>query len=174
MKTSVWASVVTCGLLGLLLAKPVAAGDEPGLTAKAAFDRMKSLAGEWTSETQAGKPAEKVVYRVISNGSVVMETLFPGTNHEMVSMYHLDGGELRMTHYCAIGNQPRLKLDKAASKPDELHFVFDGGTNLDPARDSHMHSARISFRDARHVEAEWEAYAGGKRQDSKKLAMQRP
>ena len=63
----------------------------------------------------------------------------------MVSVYHLDGKELRMTHYCAAGNQPRVKLDLAKSTPDELIFVFDGGTNLDPEKDMHIHGVRIKF-----------------------------
>jgi hypothetical protein len=37
-----------------------------------------------------GSPAS-VVYKVTSAGKTVMETLGPGTDHEMVSMYHMDG-----------------------------------------------------------------------------------
>ena len=61
----------------------------------------------------------------------------PGTDHEMVSVYHADGKDVVMTHYCAFGNQPKMKLDPA-SKDNELKFVFAGGTNLDPAKDTHM------------------------------------
>jgi hypothetical protein len=158
----------------VLIAGPVRAADAPGLEAKAAFARLKSLAGQWRSEAGGEGQHATVVYRITSHGSVVMETLFPGTDHEMVSMYHLDGGELRLTHYCHLGNQPRLKLDKQASKPDELRFVFEGGTNLDPKTDMHMHSGRISFRDGGRIEEEWDAYQGDKKIGSNKLVLSRP
>ena len=122
----------------------------------------------------AADKAQTVIYKVTANGSVVMETLFPGSDHEMVSMYHLDGDDLRQTHYCAAKNQPHLKLDRAASTPDLLVFAFDGGTGFDPARDFHMHSGRISFRDARHVESEWDGYTGRDKMNSTKIALSRP
>ena len=51
------------------------------------------------------------VIKVTAGGSAVHETLFPGSAHEMVSVYHLDGADLVMTHFCALGNQPRMKAD---------------------------------------------------------------
>lgn len=161
------------GLAGVLLGTVAIGADGAGIEAKAAFERLKSLAGEWTFEASGGKQTAKVVYRVTSNGSVVMETLFAGTDHEMVSMYHVDGSALRMTHYCAAGNQPRMKLDAKASSPDLLIFDFDGGTNLDPAKDMHMHSGRIRFLDGGRVEAEWDGYNNGKKVGSHKLSMKR-
>jgi hypothetical protein len=170
-----WAAV---GLVGAWMAVSARAGDEAGVEAKAAFGRLKSLAGEWKCEAREGGHApgqpSKIVYRVTANGSAVMETFFPGTDHEMVSMYHLDGDELKMTHYCAMGNQPRMRLDKKASTSDELKFVFDGGTNLDPEKDMHMHSGRIAFRDAGRVEAEWDGYKGRDKVGTHKLSLSRP
>jgi len=87
-----------------------------------------------------------VTYRLASGGSVVEETLFPGTPHEMISMYHVVDGELVLTHYCAMANQPRMRLDRKASAPERLVFAFDGGTNFDPAKDTHGHSGRESGR----------------------------
>jgi hypothetical protein len=124
--------------------------------------------------SQAHGGTAKIAYRVTSNGSVVMETLFAGTEHEMISMYHLDGDELRLTHYCAAGNQPHLKLDKQASKPDDLEFVFVDGANLKPETDTHMHSGRIIFRDRNHVDEEWDGYAKGKKVGTHKFVMTRP
>ena len=77
----------------------------------------------------------------------------------MVSVYHLDGDDLRLTHYCAVGNQPRLKLDRASSTPDKLIFVFDGGTNLDPAKDMHIHGMIMTFE----KEGEVKSALGGQR-----------
>jgi hypothetical protein len=130
---------------------------------KAAFERLKSLAGEW--QGQAGHGEQKfpasVTYKLASNGTVVMETLMPGTPHEMVSMYHLADGELVMTHYCGMGNQPRMKLDTAGSTPDELKFAFVGGTNLDPAKDGHIHAGALKFEGA-GLSSDWTFWTGGK------------
>ncbi|MCK7511304.1 MAG: hypothetical protein MZV70_49445 [Desulfobacterales bacterium] len=67
-------------------------------------------------------PAVSVTYRITANGSVVLETLFPGTDHEMLTLYHLDNDRLGLTHYCAMGNQPRMELDP--SSPPIAWFLF--------------------------------------------------
>ena len=36
---------------------------------------------------------------------------FPGQPMEMLSIYHQDKGDLLMTHYCILGNQPKMKAD---------------------------------------------------------------
>ena len=39
---------------------------------------------------------------------------------------------------------------------------FAGGTNLDPAKDMHMHSAILTFVDDDHIEMAGEAWVDGK------------
>ena len=148
--------------LGTAATVPVRAGS-PAVEPKAAFERLKSLAGTWEGQAGHGQPGQPatVTYRVASGGSVVEETLFPETPHEMVSMYHLADGALVMTHYCAMANQPRMRLDAKASTADRLVFAFDGGTNFDPARDTHVHSGVLEWKgDAVH--ADWAVWTGGK------------
>ena len=142
--------------------------------AKTAFERLKSLAGQWegtVSRSDTG-PAVKVIYRVTSNGSVVLETLFPGTDHEMMTVYHLDGSDLVLTHYCAMGNQPRMRLS-AESTADRMVFEFTGGSNVRPDKDVHMHSGQIQFEGADTLVAEWDVYQNGKRIDSNKFFLKR-
>jgi len=43
-----------------------------------------------------------------------------------------------------------------------LKFEFTGGSNLDPAKDQHIHSAHIKFQDGRKVVSSWEGYLEGK------------
>jgi len=124
-----------------------------------AFERLRGLVGEWQGETPSGEKVA-VTYRLASGGSVVMEDLFPGTPHEMVTMYHLDGDALVLTHYCAMGNQPRMRLAEAT--PKDLRFEFTGGTNLRPEKDGHIHSALLRFLDPTHLQAEWTVYRDGK------------
>ena len=114
------------------------------MTAKAAFAKLKTLKGTWNNKVSEAEHHEagadsKIIYRLTGAGSALVETDFPDSDHEMVSVYHLDGEDLRLTHYCAMGNQPRLKLDRAGSSPTRLVFVFDGGTQSRPCQ-GHAHS----------------------------------
>ena len=168
----------TMGILAVLAMvsmSQVKAAD--GITAKAAFDKMKTLAGEWKSESSAhaGDKPGKISYKVTGSGSVLMETDYEGTEHEMISMYHLDGDDLVMTHYCALGNQPKMKLDRAKSTADNLVFAFDGGTNFDPATDLHIHSASFKFgTDPKKFESTWEAFHGAKKDHTATFKHTRP
>src|SRR5437762_10088733 len=102
---------------------PPAAEPHPGL------EKMKKLAGTWVEADKDGKPTDKVVsvIKVTAAGSAIQETIFPGQPMEMVSVYHLDKGDVVMTHYCALGNQPRMKLDPK-SAANQIKWVFAGGT----------------------------------------------
>ena len=141
-----------------LSGRPAAAG----VTAFEAFERLRSLAGAWEGPIEGQDGTAAVTYRMISGGKAVLEILFPGTDHEMLSIYLLDGGELRMTHYCAAGNQPRLRLDRKVSTPADLRFVFEGGANLDPAKDGHIHAGRMTFREDGTMRAAWTYHKDGK------------
>ena len=162
MKRSGLAFLLPLTLLAAV--RPAAGAETATVSAAAAFDQLKALAGEW-----AGMAVEEqsfpvtVQYRVTGNGSAVVETQFPGTPHEMVTVYYRDGNDLVLTHYCAAGNQPRMKLDAAASKPDELRFAFTGGSNLDPAKDMHMHEVRIALLSGDKIESDWTAYQNGQK-----------
>ncbi len=148
-----------------VIAFAVHAGDAPSKTppTNAGFERMKKLAGTWVEANKDGTPSDKVVsvLKVTAGGSAVQETFFPGDANEMVSLYHLDKGDLVMTHYCMLGNQPRMKADPKSEK-NQIHFAFAGGTNLDPAKDMHMHESTITFVDDDHIEVAGVAWIDGK------------
>jgi hypothetical protein len=155
------------GLMLLALAAGARGADSsaPGKAAAAhpGLERLKKLAGTWVEADKDGRPTDKVVsvIRVTAAGSAVHETIFPGQPMEMVSVYHLDKGELVMTHYCALGNQPRMKADPK-SAPNQIKWLFAGGTNFDPAKDMHMHAATLTFIDDDHIQLAGEAWVGGK------------
>jgi hypothetical protein len=152
-------------LLGCMFTESIHGNNGPGdalqVDAGRALEQLRKLEGTWegTTESDQSLPT-KVLYHVTANGSAVMETLFPGTPHEMISMCHLDGKNLVLTHYCAAGNQPRMKL--ASAKADELAFDFTGGTNLDASKDTHIHSGKITFLAADRLKEEWIVYQDGK------------
>jgi len=160
-----------CLLVGAAVALAAAAAPPP-IAARAAFDLLKQLQGVWQG-TAGDMPDQRVQYRVASGGSVVMETLFAGTPHEMISMYHLDGEDLVMTHYCSMGNQPRMRLDPGQSSPKHLSFVFTGGSNLKSDKDAHIHSGTIDLLDADHIDAAWTVYEGGRQKDVKAFKLAR-
>lgn len=148
-------------ILALATASGLAVAEEPSkFDASTAFERLKSLVGTW--EQREGDNVFVITYRLTANGSAIVETYGPGTDYEMLTVYHRDGDQLRATHYCAAGNQPRLVLDQAASSPEALVFAFDGGTNFDPATDMHMHDGRILLHDADSITGEWTGYLDGK------------
>jgi len=119
------------------------------------------LDGQFRHLRRQGKIA--VVYEVVGGGSVVMERLFQGQPHEMVSMYHPDGKHLVMTHHCAARNQPRMKAGQITA--DRIDFDFAGGSNFDPAKDSHMHNGYIEWKDADQIQGKWFGWANGKPSD---------
>jgi len=45
---------------------------------------------------------------------------------------------------------------------DSISFEFEGGANLDPAKDSHMHSGSIEFLSPDEIRARWVGFDGGK------------
>jgi hypothetical protein len=165
------------GLMLLALTVVSRADDKAGNKAEAKdqqakLEKLKKLAGTWVAADKDGKPTDQVVsvVKVTAGGSVVHETLFPGQPQEMVSIYHIDGGDLVMTHYCMLGNQPRMKADPK-SPANQIHFEFAGGTNLDPAKDKHMHEGTITFVDDDHIKFCGVAWEGGKPDKSHECAM---
>lgn len=157
---TLWISLLLIGVAPVLTAGEAVSGQD-------AFEKLKGLEGTWQGTAQGeteheGEQGPTEVtheFRVSANGSVVMETMSPGGEHEMINMYHLDGEDLVLTHYCAGANQPRMKMVEADGKT--LTFDFTGGTNLDPAKDGHIHAARIDFVDADTIESTWTPYYEG-------------
>lgn len=134
------------------------------------FEKIKKLAGEWTMDGQGDAVA--VTYKVTAQGSAVVETLFPGASYEMVTVYHMDGRDLMLTHYCGDGNQPRMKAATGAG-PNQIQFKFAGATGMKSSKDAHMHDATFTFVDDDHVQAAWSSYKDGKQQDVKEFKLTR-
>jgi len=146
----------------LAAASPARAAAPTGAGA-AGLDRIKALAGEWVAaeDNEMVKKGDLVSRYVVSaGGTAVVETVFPGSPHEMVTVYHLDGSDLVLTHYCMEGNQPRMRARKADGS--RIDFAFEGGTNIDPAHTKHMNSAWIEFVGGDEIRNQWTEIADGK------------
>lgn len=126
--------------------------------ASAMLGRIKGLSGEWTM-THEGKTEVASVFTVSSSGSVVREVMFPGSPHEMTNVYHMDGSDLIMTHYCAGGNQPRMRC--TAAKGDVYDLRFDSVTNLGDTSKPYMAEMTLTIKDADHISQAWRSYQNG-------------
>lgn len=156
-----------CGLLLAGVSIFVAADDKhdhpiPAGPTNAGLEKLKTLVGTWVMTDKDGKPTDQVVsvIKLTAGGSAVHETLFPDQPHEMISVYTAEGTDVLMTHYCMLGNQPRLKASTKALS-NKLNFEFAGGANLNPKKDKHMHSAILTFVDSDHIEVDGTGWENG-------------
>lgn len=136
-----------------------------GVDHQAAYERLRSLAGEWAGRMEdplAGPPAT-VRYELVSGGQAVVAHQNEGRSYESVVVYALAGGRLRATLYSGAGNQPSYRLDKD-STADLLRLVLDGGTGFDPDRDGHVRRGEIRFLSPDRIEERWFHYVGAKEQ----------
>jgi hypothetical protein len=119
--------------------------------AQKAFTTLKSLPGTWEGNTSMG-PVE-VTFKVTSRGSAVMSEILG--KEDMISMFNLDGpNRLLLTHYCAIGNQPRMQ---AETSPDgkTITFTYVDATNLAAPDAGHMQKMVLTVLDEKHHIEEW-------------------
>jgi len=102
----------------------------PTADARAAWTRLSAaLPGTWILQDDGGDPLE-VGYRVVSHGTALLETFGGDPANQTLTVYHPDGDSMLLTHYCAQGNQVRLRASAVA--PDRVAFTYLDATNVDP------------------------------------------
>ena len=145
-------TILSAALVVGLLTSPLAAEVE----ATMAFERLKNLVGEWQGAREDGSTAT-AGYRLTANGSVLVEEfdVVDREGYDMSTMYHLDGNQLMLTHYCMAKNQPRMKADLPSSDLKTLKFSFLDATNMKSPEDGHMHSAVFNLLDENTMEQAW-------------------
>ena len=131
-------------LAGSLALSAVNGADQ--INARAAFAKLQTLVGEWEGKTEAGRVL-KVTYRLTANKTVLVETWTLGPQRESLTLYHMDNESLIATHYCPVGNQPRLRL-KEGGKPSLLIFEFVSATNLSKPEVAHQHRFEMELLEA--------------------------
>ena len=165
---------------GLLLCLFQPAVAEPQTEPAQIYDWLKRLEGEWTlsaADIQEGgtKTHPSVVhllatdvvameFKLVGRGSTVQEDLLPGTERQMVTMYHCQDSScsaVKATHYCAKQNQPEF-LASMESSSRELRFDCDMSTDLCQSWDGHIH--RITHQlseDGMHLRAVYSNFLNG-------------
>ena len=129
--------------------------------ARLAFDKLKGLAGNWEANGKDGKT--RTSYEVVANGTALLERIHvPGDKGEMLTVYHLDGDRLVLTHYCEAGNQPHMQAEPFDTASNQLRFDFAGGGSLSDVNVGHMHSVVLTFAGADALHADWAWQENGK------------
>lgn len=159
----------------LLLAAPALAGDDhhhPAPPTNPTFESLKKLEGRWTGK------AGDVTYELVSGGTALMETISMGKAGGMVTMYTPEGDGVLMTHYCAIGNQPRMRAGAPDPKTGEIVFTFVDVSNKRSPDESVMDGLTLKPAGDK-LTADWSSKTGEKvehsvfelsRKDKKKKA----
>jgi hypothetical protein len=156
--------------LALALLWPASA---PAADAEAVFARLKTgLAGSWKLATPKDARGERfrISFKEISRGSVLVETFGDPAGAVTETVYHLDGAHLVATHYCAQGNQPRLRLSSDDTNSGAV-FTFHDVTNLREPKASHLVRMRIRL-DGDRLEKE-DVYAADGKVDATTLTLVR-
>src|SRR6266480_7525092 len=133
----------------LLLVRFSEAGES---NAAKALEQLKSLTGDWegTAEwpgARTGTYPMNAAYYTTGNGAALVENLISESAPVMTSVYHLDGNNLRITHFCGAQNQPRLKAERIDLAHGIIDFGFTDITNLRTADAGHVHGLEIRLID---------------------------
>lgn len=174
-RTMTWRRLVVATLL--LTAAGVGWGSETSPAAlsapAAAFERLKRLSGVWKGRSTKGWE-DQVTIDVIAGGSVVRSSSFnahPGET--MLTLYHLDGDRLMLTHYCVARNQPRMVASRFEDDGKTIKFDFLDATNLSSPGAGHMHSSLFQFRDDSHFTSRWTWFQDGKESWMEEIVYER-
>ena len=149
--------------VSILLVCALAVPAPPDAAAAArAFDHLKALAGNWTA-TGADGATSHLAYEVIAGGTALTERCemtHDGHPVTMLTVYHLDGARLLLTHYCMAGNQPRMEARRVSDV--EVDFELVDVTGLDSPDEGHMARAAWRFDGPDRFTTEWTFRSGDK------------
>ncbi len=167
-------SLATAFAILVALAAPMLAADQSTqiYDARSAFETIKSLEGDWIGHPAGGGSPVSVRYEVTAAGSTVVKTYAPGKASEMLTIYHMDGDDLMLTHYCVLDNQPQMRFETSTA-PGQISFAFAGGTNFDPEVDAHAHEGWTRVIDDSTIETESIGYSDGKPSPARRTTLKR-
>ncbi len=153
-------SRIALSLLVVLIAATAFAADTPAAQSDAqkSFDKLKALAGTWEGTFEGHRL--DVTLRVTSMGNALMHEMKGEGPEDPITMFNLDSDRLLLTHYCDVGNRPRMvgKLSPDG-KTLEFEFLDVSGSTVN----GHMQHVTFTFIDPDHHTEKWEfAMADGK------------
>jgi len=151
---------------------------KPETPAAIALSRISALVGdwagtaEWTGARTGSYPLKARYYRTGMGSAVVEDLMSEDGEASMTSVYHLDGADLRMTHYCGTRNQPRLKASRIDPAAGAVDFAFVDATNLTSPDAPHVTGLELRFGDENHITMTFLFDAGGKA-SRERISLQR-
>ena len=148
-------------LLALGAALALAAESGAADPIEASWERLRSLVGEWEGRYSEGFAA-RVSYRLVSNGTAIMETLESAHDDQMVTLYHRDGSSLLLTHYCSLGNQTRMR--SRGLENGRMAFAYVDASNVKGADDHVMSGLVMTFNGPDRLAHEWTSRSGSREQ----------
>lgn len=153
MKRKIRLATAVLGVLAIGVAGGSAAAAGNGTEA---FEKLKALVGDWeTNNAQTGKATLHL--ELTSGGTALLEKFRMEENGkpvEMITLYYVDGDQLKLTHYCMAGNQPTMAGSYDPSTKT-IKFNFVSVSNLKSADAGHMHHALYTFIDNDHFKTNW-------------------
>ena len=98
--------------------------------------KLGSLEGQWQGDlnwsgARQGTGKISANYTLSQFKGTLVENLVTDGKPYMNSVYHIDGGDLRVTHFC-VQSQPRLKADHFDPATGNAHFALVDVTNAGP------------------------------------------
>ena len=129
--------------------------------ARAAFARIQRLEGKWHAKSTRGW-TDAFELRKLARGTAVGMLSFAGNlESAMVTVFHLDGDRLMVTHYCEAGNHPRLAATSYEDGGRKITFTFLDATNLASRDAGHMDKLVLALIDDDHFNEQWTWYQNG-------------
>lgn len=120
--------------------------------AEEAFTRLSALAGMWRNADDADS-ALRVHFYLTARGTTLVEEWKAGDRPHSLTLYHLAGPTLMVTHYCPQGNQPRLILAEQ-EETGAISFAFLDATDLSGGESALHDLAIVIVDDDRIVRSE--------------------
>lgn len=151
--------------IGALAAAALSAQEKLCVKSPPAFESLKILVGTWEGPNPEGG-METDVIRLISNGTAIEEVVQAKQDNQMVTIYSPDGERIAMTHFCSIGNQPRMETKPTTANQKEFDFAFSGGTNIASPDDPQMNHLLLRIVDKDHFVEVWGFSMNGKLMES--------
>lgn len=134
---------------------------------EAQLDRLKTLVGDWylVGGSRLGQEIEPdlekpfITFTLSPSGHYVVEKMLVDRPNEMMTIYYLDRGRLRMDHYCSLGNQPSMVAVPGTDHDIEFELTTVG--NLDDPNTLHISSHSFDFIGSEEISSNWGATRDG-------------
>jgi hypothetical protein len=144
----------TLCLAAVLVCSQVAQAEAQQLNGRRGFDRLTKLVGSWS---MGGRAAGRGVttYRLGDDGRTLIQD-----EAGQLTVFKLDGDSLTLIHYCARGNQPRMRLQTLDD--GRMTFSMYDITNLKHPRAYHTTGLQLVFVSDDRIDLIYRATSDGR------------